>query len=100
MIALPQRLRGRRRFVASSAFAVLTVAASILLARRLTYSTWPLQHVDAWLAAAAALAYLGSFVLRARAWHRLFPRDECPDQARCLASVGAAAASGAVLPTT
>ncbi len=39
-----------------------------------------------------------SFVFRARAWHRLFPRDECPDQARCLASVGAAAASGAVLP--
>ena len=37
-------------------------------------------------------------VLRARGWHRLFPPDQCPDQARCLASVGAAAASGAVLP--
>jgi hypothetical protein len=88
----------RRRVVASVAFAVLTVAASILVARRLTHSTWPLQHVEPWLAAAAALAYLGSFVLRARAWHRLFPRDECPGQARCLASVGAAAASGVVLP--
>jgi hypothetical protein len=103
--ALPERWRSgplaagpRRRFVVSAAFAVLTVAASLLIARRLTHSTWPLQHVDAWLAAAAALAYLVSFVLRARAWHRLFPRDECPDQARCLASVGAAAASGAVLP--
>jgi hypothetical protein len=82
----------------SAAFAVLTVAASLLIAGRLTHSAWPLQHVDAWLAAAAALAYLVSFVLRARAWHRLFPRNECPDQARCLASVGAAAASGTVLP--
>ena len=88
----------RRRLVASVAFAALTIAASILVARRLTHSTWPLQNVEPWLAAAAAVAYLGSFVFRARAWHRLFPRDECPDQARCLASVGAAAASGAVLP--
>jgi uncharacterized membrane protein YbhN (UPF0104 family) len=88
----------RRRLVVSAAFAVLTVAASILVARRLTHSSWPLEHVEPGLAAAAALAYLGSFVFRARAWHRLFPRGECPDQARCLASVGAAAASGAVLP--
>ena len=98
MIALPERVRSRRRVVASTAFAVLTVAASILIARRLTHSTWPLEHVEPWLAAAAAISYLASFVLRARAWHRLFPRDECPDQARCLASVGAAAASGVVLP--
>lgn len=94
----PRVTGSRRRLVASVAFAALTIAASILVARRLTHSAWPLQHVEPWLAAAAALAYLGSFVFRARAWHRLFPRDECPDQARCLASVGAAAASGAVLP--
>jgi len=79
-------------------FAVLTVGASLLVARRLTDSTWPLEHVSPWLCAGAAAAYLASFVLRARAWHRLFPRNECPDQANCLASVGAAAASGAVLP--
>jgi uncharacterized membrane protein YbhN (UPF0104 family) len=90
--------RARLRFAASVLFAVLTVGASLLVARRLTDSTWPLEHVEPWLVAAAALGYLASFVLRARAWHRLFPRNECPDQARCLASVGAAAASGAVLP--
>jgi uncharacterized membrane protein YbhN (UPF0104 family) len=88
----------RRKLAASIGFAVLTVAASILVARRLTHSSWPLDHVEPWLAAAAALAYLGSFVFRARAWNRLFPADACPGQARCLASVGAAAASGAVLP--
>ena len=87
-----------RRIAAGSAFALLTIAASILVARRLTNSSWPLAHVDPVFAAAAALAYLLSFVLRARAWHRLFPQDECPDQGRCLASVGAAAASGIVLP--
>ncbi len=90
--------RARLRFVASALFAILTVGASLLVARRLTHSSWPLQHVEPWLVAAAALAYLASFVFRARAWHRLFPRGECPDQARCLASVGAAAASGVVLP--
>jgi hypothetical protein len=100
---LSSRLRGtgsvsRRRLVASVGFAVLTVVASILVGRRLTSSSWPLAHVEPWLAAAAAGAYLASFVFRARAWHRLFPPEECPGQAGCLASVGAAAASGAVLP--
>ncbi len=46
----------------------------------------------------AACCYFTSYVLRARGWQRLFPRDQQPDQARCLASVGAAAATGAVLP--
>src|SRR5206468_6228704 len=66
--------------------------------RRLTHSSWPLEDVRPLLAAAAGFAYLASFVFRARGWHRLFPAEQCPDQACCLASVGAAAASGAVLP--
>jgi Lysylphosphatidylglycerol synthase TM region len=85
---------GRRRGL----FSLLTVTATILLGRQLTRASWPLDHAQPALAAAAALAYLASFLFRARGWHRLFPREECPDQARCLASVGAAAASGAVLP--
>jgi lysylphosphatidylglycerol synthase-like protein len=88
----------RRRAIAGAVFALLTVAASILVARRLTHASWPLDRAQPALVAAAALAYLASFLFRARGWHRLFPREECPDQARCLASVGAAAASGAVLP--
>jgi hypothetical protein len=90
--------RRRRRIVAGVAFALLTVAASVLVGRRLTQSSWPLDHAEPFLVAAAALSYLASFLFRARGWHRLFPPDECPDQARCLASVGAAAASGVVLP--
>ena len=74
------------------------MAASVLLARRLTHASWPLDGVEPFLASAAAFAYLASFVFRARAWRRLFPPDQCPDQARCLASVGAAAVTGAVLP--
>jgi hypothetical protein len=91
-------LRHRGRFVAGLAFVLLTVAAAILVGRRLTHASWPLDHAEPALAAAAALSYLASYLFRARGWHRLFPPDECPDQARCLASVGAAAASGAVLP--
>jgi hypothetical protein len=50
------------------------------------------------LVALAAVCYFVSFILRARGWRRLFPIGQQPDQGRCLASVGAAAASGAVLP--
>ena len=50
------------------------------------------------LVALAVLCYFLSFILRAPGWRRLFPLAQKPDQARCLASVGAAAASGAVLP--
>lgn len=101
--ALTRAIRGllgrrRGRLIAGGAFALLTVGASILVARRLTHSSWPLEHAEPGLVAAAGLSYLASLVFRARAWHRLFPKDECPDQGRCLASVGAGVASGAVLP--
>jgi uncharacterized membrane protein YbhN (UPF0104 family) len=87
-----------RRVLAGVAFSALTVIACVLVARRLTHSSWPLAHARALLVAIAVTCYFVSFVVRARGWHRLFPRDHRPGQTRCLASVGAAAASGAVLP--
>ena len=90
--------RGRGRFVTGIGFALVTVAACVLVGRRLTHSSWPLAHAQVSLVASAAVCYLVSFVLRARGWRRLFPLGEQPDHCRCLASVGAAAASGAVLP--
>jgi uncharacterized membrane protein YbhN (UPF0104 family) len=90
--------RHHLRIIASLAFGLLTVAAALLVGRRLTQASWPLADAQPALVAVAALSYLASYLFRARGWHRLFPREECPDQARCLASVGAAAASGAVLP--
>jgi Lysylphosphatidylglycerol synthase TM region len=88
----------RRRLVAGVAFGLVTVTACILVGRRLTDSSWPLAHAEAMLVGLASVCYFLSFVLRARGWHRLFPRDQQPGQGSCLASVGAAAASGAVLP--
>jgi uncharacterized membrane protein YbhN (UPF0104 family) len=88
----------RRRLVGGAAFAVITTLACVLLARQLTGSSWPLAHARPLLVAVAGFCYFVSFVVRARGWRRLFPRQECPGQARCLASVGAAAASGVVLP--
>jgi uncharacterized membrane protein YbhN (UPF0104 family) len=87
-----------RRWVAGAIFAAVTLLACLLLGRLLTGSSWPLAHASLLLVAAAGLCYFISFVARARGWRRLFPHDECPGQARCLASVGAAAASGIVLP--
>jgi len=88
----------RGRLIVGAVFVLLTAVAAVLLGRQLTHSSWPLDRAQPALVAAASLAYLVSFLFRARGWHRLFPREECPDQAGCLASVGAAAASGAVLP--
>jgi uncharacterized membrane protein YbhN (UPF0104 family) len=87
-----------RRWVAGAIFAAVTLLACLLLGRLLTGSSWPLAHASLLLVAAAGLCYFVGFVARARGWRRLFPSDECPGQARCLASVGAAAASGIVLP--
>jgi uncharacterized membrane protein YbhN (UPF0104 family) len=91
-------MASRRRWVAGVLFAAFTLFACVLLGRHLTGSSWPLAHARVLLVVAAGLCYFVSFVARARGWRRLFPRDECPAQARCLASVGAAAASGVVLP--
>ena len=86
------------RIVAGAAFALVTLLACVLLARRLTDSSWPLAHARMLLVGVATVCYFLSFVVRARGWRRLFPSNERPAQARCLASVGAAAASGIVLP--
>ncbi len=90
-------LRSRRR-LAGVVFSAITIAACVLVGRRLTHTSWPLANAKALLVAIAATCYFVSFVVRARGWHRLFPSEQQPDQARCLASVGAGAASGAVLP--
>lgn len=91
-------VRKRARVVTGVAFALVTITACVLLGQRLTQSSWPLAHARMPLVVPAALCYFASFILRARGWRRLFPLGQQPDQARCLASVGAAAASGAVLP--
>ena len=91
-------MRTHCRFVTGAAFALVTVAACALVGRRLTHSSWPLAHAQMTLVGISGGCYLASFVLRARGWRRLFPLGQQPDQCRCLASVGAAAASGAVLP--
>jgi uncharacterized membrane protein YbhN (UPF0104 family) len=88
----------RCRLAVGAVFALVTVGACVLLGKHLTHSSWPLAHARMVLVGAAAVCYFASFVFRARGWRRLFPGDEKPDQAGCLASVGAAAASGVVLP--
>jgi uncharacterized membrane protein YbhN (UPF0104 family) len=95
---LLRAVSARRRVVVGVVFAAVTISACVLVGQRLTHSSWPLAHARPLLVAIAAVCYFSSFVARARGWHRLFPREQQPDQARCLASVGAAAASGVVLP--
>jgi hypothetical protein len=89
---------GRVRLVGSFAFALVTIGATVLLGRRFTHTSWPLQHAHLGLVACAVALYFMSFVFRALGWQKLFPAASRPDRARCLAACGASAASGAVLP--
>jgi Lysylphosphatidylglycerol synthase TM region len=88
----------RTRFAAGIAFCVLSLGACVLVARRLSEASWPLQDAHLPIVILAAAAYLASFGFRAFGWHLLFSSRERPDGARCLAACGAAAASGVVLP--
>jgi uncharacterized membrane protein YbhN (UPF0104 family) len=88
----------RARFAGGLAFCVLLLGACVLVARRLSEASWPLQGAHLPLVLLAGAAYLASFGFRAFGWHRLFPARERPDGARCLSACGAAAASGVVLP--
>ena len=74
------------------------LVVAVLVARRITSTSWPLEGARMELAVAAGAAYLASFVFRALGWRQLFPPAARPDRSRCLAACGAAAASGVVLP--
>jgi uncharacterized membrane protein YbhN (UPF0104 family) len=87
-----------RRLCFALGFAALTVGACVLLGRRFTHTSWPLERAHMGLVAGAIALYFSSYVLRALGWQKLFPSAGRPDRARCLAACGAAAASGAVLP--
>ena len=89
---------GWRRLAGGVAFCVFSVAACVLVARRLTTASWPLQNAELSFVLLGAAAYLASFGFRALGWRRMFPSRGRPGRADCLAACGAAAASGAVLP--
>ena len=86
------------RRVGGTAVCVVGIAGLVLVGRRITDTSWPLQGAQFELVLGAGTAYLASFVFRALGWQRLFPESTRPDRSRCLAACGAAAASGAVLP--
>lgn len=97
-LAAARSLYRRARFLGGLSFGLLALAAGVLVARRLSGASWPLQGADSLLVLAAGGAYVASFGFRALGWQRLFPARARPDGARCLAACGAAAASGVVLP--
>ena len=87
-----------RRLAAAVAFASVTIGVTVLLARRLTHTSWPLERAHTGLVAGAVALYFSSYVFRALGWQKLFPAAGRPGRVRCLTACGAAAASGAILP--
>jgi hypothetical protein len=92
------RRRSRVRVLVGIGFALVTIGACVLLGKRFTHTTWPLERAHMGLVGAAVFFYFASYVLRALGWQKLFPASERPDRSRCLTACGAAAASGVVLP--
>jgi hypothetical protein len=88
----------RRRLLGGVAFCLLSLGASVLVARHVSDASWPLAGAHLPLVLLAECSYLAGFGFRALGWRQLFPGRERPDGARCLAACGAAAASGVVLP--
>jgi hypothetical protein len=88
----------RWRLFGGLAFSLLSLGACVLVARLLSDASWPLDGARVSLVFLAGGSYFASFGFRALGWQQLFPVRERPDAARCLASCGAAAASGVVLP--
>jgi hypothetical protein len=88
----------RWKLLGGLAFSLLSLAACVLVARLLSGASWPLDGARVSLVFLTGGCYFASFAFRAFGWQQLFPRRERPDGARCLASCGAAAASGVVLP--
>jgi hypothetical protein len=88
----------RRRVLGGVAFAAVMLGTSVLLARRLTSTSWPLERAHMGLVGGAVALYFASYVLRALGWQKLFPQGGRPRRSRCLTACGAAAASGVILP--
>ena len=88
----------RWRILGGLGLSLGSLGACVLVARHLTDASWPRDGARVFLVFLAGGSYLASFGFRAFGWQQLFPCRERPDGARCLASCGAAAASGVVLP--
>ena len=89
---------GRRWTIATALFAAGTLGATVLLGRRLTHTSWPLERAHMGLVGGRRRPVLPSYVLRALGWQKLFPPAARPGRSRCLTACGAAAASGVILP--
>jgi hypothetical protein len=74
------------------------MAAMALLAHRLSGTAWPLSHANPLLLVGVGACFVVSFFMRGLSWQSLFRSQERPCSGSCIASVGAAAASGSVLP--
>jgi uncharacterized membrane protein YbhN (UPF0104 family) len=87
-----------KKIVGGSAFCLVALAACVLVARRLTNASWPLDGAEPGLVVAAGGAYLAALGFRALGWRQVFRRDQRPDSSGCLAACGMGSASGSVLP--
>jgi uncharacterized membrane protein YbhN (UPF0104 family) len=87
---------GRR--VVNVLLTIVALGVSALAARHFASTGWPLEHADPRLVAAAALAFLSSYPLKALAWHRLFAPSHRPEAISLAAANGAASVTGAALP--
>ena len=87
-----------RKRILNSAFVLVALGTTALVARHFAHTGWPLHNANLWLVALAALIFLGAYAAKAWGWQRLFTRDERPSVLALAAAGGAASVGGIALP--
>ena len=82
----------------NTAFVLVALAVTVLVARHYAHSGWPLRRANFWLVGLAAVIFLGAYAAKAWGWQRLFRSEQRPAVLTLAAAGGAASVGGIALP--
>ena len=82
----------------NTAFVLVALAVTVLVARHYAHSGWPLRRANFWLVGLAAVIFLGAYAAKAWGWQRLFHSEQRPAVLTLAAAGGAASVGGIALP--
>jgi len=82
----------------NTAFVLVALAVTVLVARHYAHSGWPLRRANFWLVGLAAVIFLGAYAAKAWWWQRLFRSEQRPAVLTLAAAGGAASVGGIALP--
>jgi uncharacterized membrane protein YbhN (UPF0104 family) len=82
----------------NTAFVLVALVVSGLVARHFARTGWPLHRANLWLVATAGLIFFSAFAVKAWGWQRLFRDEQRPAFLTLAGAGGAASVGGIALP--